>query len=642
MARTRVVQRSLSRNSVAIQFTATNAAAQNTNGFRSGQDAGAAAMIQEARHMLEMGQFEEAERKLNEVIKADPQSRPAFYYLNLIKELRFSRQRGFRLAQRPVDDLRIPLLRDIVSQDRITEIEKAWNPPGQREMMPRFGDPFATNNTGLTSAGRQALYRKLETIRIDQFPLEKETDLILVLKKLGDEIKRRDAGGKGVNLLFAQAAVGPAQSAGAGTVDPLTGLLPANEATANINPEKFKIKLDAPVRDVTLKQLLEAILIAAKPPEGAPANVGLKYSVEDYAIVFSQRSQETEQFYTRTFKLNPNNIALNLLNNMRPSVADEASFRTNIQIVLRSFFAKAGVEFEPSPKDGTEPAPNRKAMFYNDRTGILFVRATVEDLDRVERALHTINMAPPQIAIEVQIAEIPIEKFPQSLEDIVPTQTLVTTNEFLEPTTNKVEMGQPNFFSRLSGEVAKQLNTTLTNRMATIAAKEIIISNAQAKKLVEELVEIANADLITLPTVSTLVGSKARVTMDNNTLVITDATAKTGGNVYVNLGASVDFESTVITNNGVQCVVTASNAELVSNIPQIRVRSTTSATTILFGHTQIFLVPGKNRVPVLADVPKLGRLFRSEAATYSTKRTIILVRPTVIDAAGNPLFKEAK
>jgi type II secretory pathway component GspD/PulD (secretin) len=43
----------------------------------------------------------------------------------------------------------------------------------------------------------------------------------------------------------------------------------------------------------------------------------------------------------------------------------------------------------------------------------------------------------------------------------------------------------------------------------------------------------------------------------------------------------------------------------------------------------------RQKVPVLGDVPLLGRLFRSESSTSNKKNLVIFVTPTIIDPSGN-------
>ena len=248
-------------------------------------------LVQDARFLIEMGRLDEAEKLLKQAVKNDPEHRAAFYYLDLIKEQKYAQE-----ARK----------REISVKDRFVDVEKSWNEPLGRELLPS-PNPFARTNTIYTSAGRQAIYKKLETLHIDDFPLTSEVDLVEVLKELGTEIRKRDPNQRGVNLIISQTQDRPTQFGGIGAIDPLTGLPAQAAAPTDIDVEKFKIKFDPPIHDVTLGQFLDAIVMVAKPPEGAPSTAGLHYTIEDYAIVFSQRQADaTEQYVSRSFKVNPN------------------------------------------------------------------------------------------------------------------------------------------------------------------------------------------------------------------------------------------------------------------------------------------------------------------------------------------------
>src|SRR5262249_39981490 len=60
----------------------------------------------------------------------------------------------------------------------------------------------------------------------------------------------------------------------------------------------INIKLNPPLTDVRLADVLDAIIKVADRP--------IKYSVEDYAIVFSLKTREASPLYVRTFKVDPN------------------------------------------------------------------------------------------------------------------------------------------------------------------------------------------------------------------------------------------------------------------------------------------------------------------------------------------------
>jgi len=48
----------------------------------------------------------------------------------------------------------------------------------------------------------------------------------------------------------------------------------------------------------------------------------------------------------------------------------------------------------------------------------------------------------------------------------------------------------------------------------------------------------------------------------------------------------------------------------------------------------------KDKVPVLGDIPFIGKLFRSESSETKKKNLVIFVTPTIIDPAGNRLHTE--
>jgi general secretion pathway protein D len=64
--------------------------------------------------------------------------------------------------------------------------------------------------------------------------------------------------------------------------------------------------------------------------------------------------------------------------------------------IIRSFFVTAGVDL-------SQPG---RAIFFNDRLGMLMVRASLQELDIIEQALQVLNMSPPQLTIEAKFTEV--------------------------------------------------------------------------------------------------------------------------------------------------------------------------------------------------------------------------------------------
>ena len=64
-----------------------------------------------------------------------------------------------------------------------------------------------------------------------------------------------------------------------------------------------------------------------------------------------------------------------------------------------NYFQSLGVDLDPVRNPG-------KALFFNDRQGMLVVRATLQDLDIIEVAIQVLNIVPPQVNIKAKFVEI--------------------------------------------------------------------------------------------------------------------------------------------------------------------------------------------------------------------------------------------
>jgi len=142
-------------------------------------------LVQDGKLYYEMGKLDEAEATLKQAVKQDPGNQAAYYYLNLIKEARFSEA----LSKR-----------DVSSRQSLVEIEEAWATPPKRELLP-VPNPYARTPSVNTSKGRQGIYSKLERIRLDEVKYD-GLNLGEVLNDLNDKAKKRDIDKRGVNFIL--------------------------------------------------------------------------------------------------------------------------------------------------------------------------------------------------------------------------------------------------------------------------------------------------------------------------------------------------------------------------------------------------------------------------------------------------------
>jgi beta-lactamase regulating signal transducer with metallopeptidase domain len=344
-----------------------------------------------------------------------------------------------------------------------------------------------------TTSGRATIHRKLDSIRLKEISFS-GAPLNEVVEKLAGTIRENDPDGKGINFIVSDTTQAGQKVA---AVDPATGLL---------QPRPFPITnviihLAPPLRDVTIRQALDAIVKVAGSP--------LRYGVEDYAVVFSA----IPPFYTRWFRVDPKSFSQALSEppttnmdqaireaiNAPPVLVDSPSpgktYITRVTPIgedatgkARQFFTKAGVDF-------TVPG---KYFAFNERLGQLMVRATLEDLDVIERSIHWLVRSPPQLTIEVKFCEVPTkDKRALGFDWLLGLTNGISNENWL--------LGLTNWTSYESNLVSKGF-----------------LTDAQYRVVLRALEQRTGVNILTPPKVTTLSGRQAQVKTVNVRYVVTD------------------------------------------------------------------------------------------------------------------------
>lgn len=254
--------------------------------------------------------------------------------------------------------------------------EKAGEKPVNRGLLP-------TTNFVHTGNGREVIYSKLNRIRFDQVSWPDGLPLSEVLRSLSEQTRLRDPDKKGINFTFQAnapaASAATASADGATTINPTTGLPEATPAGVAVDPSSINVKLT--LTDMRLGDLLDAIVLVADHP--------IKYSILDDGIVFSTKRSNSAPLETRTFKVDAKIFLA--------ALQKQTGLQTNVSAAMRQLLSNVGVDLSPP-----------KTIFYNDRMGVLFVRATGQDLDTVEKVVQVLNYTPPpQIHIKARFIEVP-------------------------------------------------------------------------------------------------------------------------------------------------------------------------------------------------------------------------------------------
>ncbi len=407
------------------------------------------------------------------------------------------------------------------------------------------------------TSGRQRIYSKLDhqmvqEVEFDNIPLAE------VVKNLAAESKRGDPENTGINFILSEPS-------------------PTNGSDSN-HIGAVKIRLRPPLARVRLADLLDAIIKTADQP--------IKYSIEDYAVVFAFKANEPPALYTRVIKVDPNSFAAGLRSAMGKPEGGAENAQQTLKL-LREFFPSINVTLDPP-----------KTIFWNDREGTIVVRGTLQDLDTIETAVMVLSAAPAQVNIKTRFIELS-------------------------------ENDETAFWKKHPEA-----------RFPASGASTLQLTSEEAKKQLEEWKSDNSAEVLSQTSVTTLSGRQAQVQVVDLKTVVT-YTNGPGGPLVTNtvpLGPVVDIMPTVSTD-GLRCdlELKASITEFLGYddpggfnpggasqpIPHFRFRQMPVTASVWDGHT---LVIGgtldENNKP--ADKPGDNK-----------KRLLVFVTPTVIDRAGN-------
>jgi beta-lactamase regulating signal transducer with metallopeptidase domain len=456
----------------------------------------APALILQGRSLQQAGKQAEAKAKFEEALKLDPGNLAARHYLSLLQE---------PPGSNPYP--RTNLVRSSPGHETIMQ-ESDLDDIIKHRIREQFGD--RTNLIKHLQAEQISYetYRQREwnRIKLDSVRLEEVSfpglPLNEVVEKLATMIKAADPEGKGINFIIHHG------NDDSGRIDPSTGLPESYPFFAT----KVVVRL-TPLRDVTARQAIDAIVRVAETP--------LRYSVEDYAVVFTPSPPAA--LHTRWFRIAPNTfiwpMSESATTNMDQAIKEASSappvlvdsplpgkvYRTSVtptgqheNAEARRFFTKAGVDF-------TVPG---KSLVFNERLNQLAVRATLQDLDIIEQALQVVNKPPPQVTIEVKFCEVPTED----------TRALGFDWFLGHATTNNVRSQDPGW--PLVGEflnVLRSFSSPKTNSLTTS-----FLTDAQYRVVTRALEQRKGVNILTPPKVTTLSGRQAQVKTVSVRYVVTD------------------------------------------------------------------------------------------------------------------------
>ncbi len=351
---------------------------------------------------------------------------------------------------------------------------------------------------------------------------------------------------------------------------------------------------------------------------------------------------------TRVFKVDPNTLHQGLTNIVAPRASKEKSDPTHfataprMEELLRFYFASVGVNLAPP-----------KAMFFNDRNGLLMLRATAAELELVQTAIDVLNLAPPQITIEAKWIEITDEGMKALAKDWPVFSSHPVGAGSFEP-----GPALPDWSGLKKTNENFRIESETTHSASVLTAP-------QGWRLLKELEQQKEVSIVASPKVTTLSGRQAQIAVQDVKTVVAGVSVTDGTDRSINyqtmnvpFGPVLDVLPKVMSDGfSIQLTVIANAskflgyddpgafvpqgnsgaAEPVTGVlPLPRIRSLTIISSAEIWDGQSLLLGGLKA----EDEKEVDAADGTKTQQKVTKHLFVLITPTIIDPAGNRVHSE--
>jgi general secretion pathway protein D len=270
---------------------------------------------------------------------------------------------------------------------------------------------------------------------------------------------------------------------------------------------------------------------------------------------------------------------------------------------------------------------NAKTLYVDDKANMIVMRDTPEAVRMAEKLVTSLDLADPEVMLEVEVLEISRSNLTQLGIEYPTTATLSTPSNLTLQSISHLRQSDISVTPlSLTVDLLKQVG-----RANTLASPRIRARNREKAKI--------------------LIGSREPVITNSVTPTAGGTGVVTGSVQYLDVGLTLEVEPTVHLDNEVSIKM---NMEVSSITKQVTTASgtvayeigTRNAQTLLSlrdGETQILAgliqdsdTRTSNRVPGLGDIPLLGKLFGSDRIDKEKSEIVLSITPRIIRSSARP------
>ncbi len=625
-------------------------------------------MFSRGKQWFDLDEYDRAEAMFEQVLLKDPYHRDAMRFLKRIEELRLQASNTRRRT---------------TVEDYVQDVRERWNPPIRRPMFEPT-DMDAGREKQIQTAS-QKLREKMQAIVIPSI-VYRQANIVDVINFLREASEAHDPEKVGVNIILKLEVGGasmpstpsPAAPAAPAVEDPWGFPAPGAPAAPSA-PQGPSGAGDIPAITLNLRRvtLLDAIKYVTEV-------AGLKYRIEENAVVITPRDVVTNVI-TRMYPVMPSILTVAVERREQDQqrggeftpMGGGATIKTSPDDDIKALFERMGVPF-----------PMGTSISYNSAISQLIVTNTAENLEILERILGNLDIVPKQVEIEsrfVEIGQADIEElgFEWMLTDHWQLANKrgsgpVTSRERIQMNANAANGGFTRglrYFSGATDSATPSGSTlaTAAGMTGTLFSISSILTNPELTFVLHALSQRGGTDLLSAPRVTTRSGVNAQIQVVEEIIYPTEyeeqsvesqidtsmrtpipsafETREVG--VILNVTPTVGPDGYTI-----DLTLVPEVAELAGWIdygppgrfpilqPIFASRNVTS--TIVLWDNQTIVMGGmirdqttrySDKVPLLGDIPLLGRLFRSEGERSVKRNLVVFVTARLVNPAGYPIHE---
>ncbi len=625
-------------------------------------------LMREGREHYERAEYDKAQAKFEAVLQPnlDPQNTEAIRMVQKIAQRRYDR------ASMEVDATR---------RDMMTEVRKSWNPRDYGMAEAIGAAQITIRNEGVgPDQERIRIRQKLESIRIPEIDFRQANihDVVDFLQRASVDFDVSDdpEDMKGVNIILNLGQ--SAQPAAAPSNDPFAAVM---QTSAGVGSDIPLITFSA--RYLSLLEALKTVTSVAN----------LKYRIEGSIVMIVPYNYPEGEIVVRMYNVLPDvEVKISQVGGEMQSRGDQQGDFISLDAQgpatqggdMKAFFGDMGV-----------PWPDGSSIKYVRAIGKMVVANTERNLATFERILEVLNVVPSQIEIEARFVEVTQTDldslgFEWMLTDNWELAQKAGQGNLPPAARQRLEVTA----NANSGGFTKGNRFIPTGLVGATAADDVlriasVLTNPEMALVVHMLQQQGGGDVLSAPKVTTKSGTEASIKVVTEYIYpteydITPPTAGGGGTAGGSgqaVGPSVEpgvFETREVgvilqvlpevTTDG-QMINLNMTPQVVSEPiwydygydvaiggsegsdatiyhvkleqPFFRTRAIQTSISIYNGATVVMggmITEARHsvddKVPILGDIPLLGRLFRSRYEQSEKRNLLIFVTARLVDPSG--------